>query len=379
MTAHDHTQYISYMTPFVANNPIRFGIVGCGAIATAHAQAMASTQETELVAAYSRDKNKLHAFTVNYDKGAAPLAAYTDYESFLAHDGLDAVVLCTPNGTHAEFGIQAVRSGKHLVVEKPLEITVERAKPLLTEAENAGVQVAVIYQNRFIPVVMQLKQIVDTNQLGRLVMVRASVKWYRDQEYYSSRPWRGSLALDGGGALINQAIHTTDLLLWMAGEVDSVQAFRDTLAHEGIEGEDALVASFRMSSGALGVMEASTSIQPAQNRLIELHGTLGTAVLDGDALQVQLTDSNGKNQASTPVQEPDIVGESKPSAGNDDPFAGFSAGPHAAQYRQIARAWLTGHTAPVSGEESLRSLAFTQAAYQSADSGRPVSPSALLG
>ena len=366
------------MNPFISNEPIRFGIVGCGAIAAAHAQAIASVKETELVAAYSRDKNKLHNFTVNYTPGEDPLTGYTDYQAFLAHDGLDAVVLCTPNGTHADFGIQAVRAGKHLVVEKPLEITVERGLTLLAEAEKSGMQVAVIYQNRFIPVVMELKQIVDSNQLGRLVMVRASVKWYRDQAYYSSRPWRGTVALDGGGALINQAIHTTDLLLWLAGDVESIQAFRETLTHEGIEGEDALVASFRLKSGALGVMEASTSIQPAQNRLIELHGTQGTAVLDGDSLHLQLIDARKKHEHSG-VGLAQQQGEGKkPSAGNADPFAGFSAGPHAAQYRQIAQAWLAGQTAPVSGPESLKSLAFTQAAYSSAQKGRSVAPGDIL-
>ncbi len=353
------------------NTDIQFGIVGCGAIASVHAEVLGRLDGGRLASVYSRNSERREAFASDF--GAE---AFGNYEAFLANRSLDAVVLCTPNGTHLDYGIPAADAGKDLIIEKPLEVTVERGRRLLDHCLQAGVRLTVIYQNRFIPAIQELKQTVDQGLIGDLVMVRGSVKWFRDQDYYQKAPWRGTLDLDGGGALINQAIHTVDLITWLAGPVASVQAFKGTLTHEGMEGEDNLVASMQFENGALGVFEASTSVTPAQNRMIELHGTRGTAVLDGDDLRI--TTGNGELSPSQEGQERVTDSGNKPkqpgSGGGASPFAGFSGEYHLRQYRHIVEYMQSGHTPMVSGEESLISLAFVEAAYRSSEKGESVFP-----
>jgi UDP-N-acetyl-2-amino-2-deoxyglucuronate dehydrogenase len=209
-------------------------------------------------------------------------------------------------------------------------------------------------------------------QIGQVVMVRASVKWFRDQDYYKNTPWRGSLSLDGGGALINQSIHTVDLMLWLAGPVASVQAYKGTLTHDGMEGEDNLVASMQFKSGALGVLEASTSILPSQNRVIEIHGTTGTAILDGDNFRMFATGD------SVDIKGTGNSDYTTATGGSSSPLAGFSNTHHAEQYRNIFKHLDADLQPPVSGEESLKSLAFVQAAYMSAEKQMAVSPDELF-
>jgi UDP-N-acetyl-2-amino-2-deoxyglucuronate dehydrogenase len=343
----------------------RIGIVGCGTISAVHAQAIRSNDRAVLVAAYSRSSEKLIAFCEQFD-----LVGYTDYSEFLSSD-LDIVVLCTPNGTHLDYGMLAADAGRHLIIEKPLEVSVERGKQLVERCASRGVRLAVIYQNRFIDSVRRMKQALDSGEIGRLVMVRASVKWFRDQEYYHNAPWRGTFKLDGGGVLINQSIHTVDLMLWLAGPVSSVQAFKGTLTHESMEGEDNLVASFQFKNGALGVLEASTSIVPSQNRVIEIHGTTGTAILDGDNFRIL---RSGDSVYSVEANE---AQSSRVSGGSSSPLAGFSNSHHAEQYRQIFEHLDADLQPPVSGEESMNSLAFVQAAYLSASLKAPLSPDSL--
>ncbi len=353
------------------NGPYRLGIVGCGNISRVHANAIRANEKTDLVSAFSRSDDRRTAFCNEFG-----ISGYTDYGVFLRSDDLDAVVLCTPNGTHLDFGLEAAAAGKHLIIEKPLEVTVERGKKLVQACRSQGVHLAVIYQNRFIANVLKMKKAVDDGVIGRPVMVRVAVKWYRDQEYYRSAPWRGSFKLDGGGALINQSIHTVDLMLWIAGPVASVQAHKATLTHEGIEGEDNLVASLKFKNGALGVLEASTSIVPSQDRMIEINGTSGTAILDGDSLRIL----SGSNDNSTDTSNmADVSGAGKQGgAGSSSPLQGLTFDHHAAQYREIFDRIDEGLSAPVSGEESLNSLAFVQAAYLSADKQTAVSPDDLF-
>jgi len=344
----------------------RLGIVGCGTISRVHANAIRSNERAVLVSAHSRSDDKRNAFCNEFG-----ITGYSDYSEFLASD-LDAVVLCTPNGTHLDYGIQAADAGKHLIIEKPLEVTVERGKQLVEHCKSKSVALSVIYQNRFIDDVRKMKQVIEDGTIGQMVMVRASVKWFRDQDYYKSAPWRGSFKLDGGGALINQSIHTVDLMLWLAGPVATVQAYKGTLTHDDIEGEDNLVASLQFRNGALGVLEASTSITPPQNRMIEIHGTKGTAVLDGDNFTIM------SNENSSDSNVPGDTEKKSGSTGSSSPLAGFSNNHHAEQYRQIFDHLDAGSQPPVSGEESLNSLAFVQAAYKSAEQKAPVQPDQLI-
>lgn len=347
---------------------LRVGIVGCGTISKIHAEVIRSIDRMELVSACSRSDQKRNSFCNEFG-----INGYADYDSFLEKDDLDVVVLCTPNGTHLDYGLKAASAGKHLIVEKPLEITVERGKKLIEQCKRNGVGLAVIFQSRFIEDVRKLKQVVDDGAIGQLVMARASIKWFRDQAYYKDAPWRGTLSLDGGGALINQAIHTVDLLLWLTGPVARIQAFKGTLTHEGIEGEDNIVASILFKNGALGVLEASTSVIPAQNRIIELHGTKGTAILDADHFTLSGPDVSTDTQTVE-----DNVEKKTGSAGASSPLAGFTIAHHLAQYHEIIKHIDAQTDPPVTGNESLQSLALVQSAYRSAETGVPVSPDDLL-
>ncbi|MDG5767692.1 Gfo/Idh/MocA family oxidoreductase [Balneolales bacterium ANBcel1] len=354
---------------------ICYGLVGCGTISDTHARAIERTSEGQLTAVYSRNGDKASRFAREFD--AEP---YTDYETFLAHDKLDAVVICTPSGTHLDYGIAAARAGRHVVVEKPIEVNMERGRALLEACEKNGVRLTVIYQNRFIDDVAAMKRAFDDGVLGQPVMVTASVKWFRDDEYYRNAPWRGTLKLDGGGAVINQAIHTVDLLQWIAGDIREISAYTGTLTHDGIEGEDNAVACFRLSSGALGVFQASTSIRPPQKRKLAIHGTEGTAVLDGDRLTIwksngEEVDPAGWRSGTNPEPGSQSAAKTGTSAKKADsstgsgasaPLAGMSFENHYRQYETINASLINGSEMAVSGEEALKSLAAVEALYQSA-------------
>lgn len=339
------------------------GLTGCGTISGTHAEAIADTLNGKLVAAHSRTQANLDAFCSKYE-----VEGYTDYKEFLSTPDLDVVVICTPSGAHLDYGKQAAEAGKHLIIEKPIEVTLARARTLIESCRKNNVELAVIYQNRFIDEVVKLKNILESGELGDIVMVDASVKWFRDQEYYDSAGWRGTLSLDGGGAVINQAIHTVDLLLWLCGDIDSLQAYKDTLTHKRIEGEDNAVAALRFENGAIGVFKASTSIVPAQNRRIEIHAEKGTARLDGDHLELLGTDEE---------INPDESNEANSGAGASSPMAGMSMNNHKKQYDQILSAFLSKSEPVVSGENSLKSLAFVEALYKSSEQRKAIRPQEL--
>ncbi|MCW9706848.1 Gfo/Idh/MocA family protein [Fodinibius salsisoli] len=341
----------------------KLGLVGCGSISGTHAAAIADTQDGTLTAAYSRTESRLEEFCEQYE-----VQGYSEYDQFLSEADIDTVVICTPSGTHLDYGMQAARAGKHVIVEKPVEVTLERAQALIDCCKEEGVKLAVIYQNRFIEDIQKMKEVVSSGSLGKPVMVDASVKWFRNQEYYDSGGWRGTLDLDGGGAVINQAIHTVDLMLWMCGEVESLQAFKGTLTHESIEGEDNAVAALQFNNGAIGVFHASTSVVPAQDRKIEIHAQEGTACLKGDVLTITGVDS---------AYNPDNNNGEMSGAGADDPMAGMSHDNHRKQYDQILKAFREDTEPVVSGKESLKSLAFVEALYKSSEQQTAVCPQEL--
>ena len=210
-----------------------------------------------------------------------------------------------------------------------------------------------------------MKKLIDDNKIGKIFMGDAYIKWYRTQEYYDSGAWRGTLALDGGGVLINQAIHTIDLLQWFMGDVDSIFGNIATLTHQYLEGEDNGQAVLQFKTGAMGVIEASTSVRPAQARRIEIHGEKGSVVLDGDELKIwheDQTEEKPKQDASS----------QKESMGASSPLGGFSIEPHKNQFAAIADTIFSDKTPPVPGPESLKSLAIVLAIYESAKRHAPI-------
>lgn len=333
------------------------GIVGCGNISDTHAEAIMKAPKGDLIAAHSRTDALVKTFCEKYD-----ITPFTSYEEFLGNPDLDIVIICTPSGTHLDYGKSAAEAGKHVIVEKPIETTVERGQSLIDSCNENDVKLAVIYQSRFMEDVMEMKELIDNQQVGDIFMASASVKWFRDQEYYSNSSWRGTFALDGGGAVINQSIHTIDLLQWFMGGVKTISAFKGTFTHEGIEAEDNAVACLEFNNGAIGVFEASTSITPPQDRKVEINGTRGTVTLKGETLQKKLGDLEAADQEHN-------AGE---ATGAASPLSGMTYQDHKNQYDAILDAF-HHHTEPVvSGEDSLQSLAIVEALYKAADEQKPV-------
>ena len=262
----------------------------------------------------------------------------------------------------------SAKAGKHVVVEKPIEVTLQRGNKLVQVCEENGVALAVILQNRFLYEVITMKKMVADGGIGKLFLADAAVKWFRDQLYYDSAQWRGTFALDGGGVLINQAIHTIDLLQWIVGEVDTVFGQIGTYTHELIEGEDTAVATLCFTNGALGIIEASTSIIPARDRKIEIHGEKGTLVLDGNSL---------KMLDNTSSQQDLKVTETKGGSGAASPMQNVSFELHQRQFEAIFDSLRSGDQPPVSGKESMKSLAIIEGIYLSAKKGLPVKISDL--
>ncbi len=341
---------------------LRVGIVGCGTIADIHAQAILALDNAELRSFFSR---KADHVAVCEKKYAA--RGYTDWEAFLSDPDLDAVSVCTPSGTHLDYGTRAAEAGKHVIVEKPIEVTLERGQSLINVCRDHGVQLAVIFQNRFVPEIKALKEKLEAGVIGDLFWGEAMIKWYRDQQYYDHGGWRGTLRFDGGGALINQGIHTIDLLQWFMGEVETVFGQTSVFMHRKIEGEDTGVAVMRFRSGAVGIIGGATSIQPPQPRKIELHGTKGTVRITDN--EVEIIPAAGKAAEKKRAQA---------STGAGSPLAGFSIEPHKKQFGAIADAILRGEQPPLSGEEAMRSLAVVLSVYQSAEAKTPVTPDSLL-
>ena len=274
---------------------------------------------------------------------------------------MDAVSICVPSGKHLDLGVKAAEAGKHVIVEKPIEVTLKRANTLIEKCKEKNVQLAVIYQTRFMPEIMKLKEQIEQNEIGEIFMGDAYLKWFRDQAYYDSGAWRGTFELDGGGVLINQGIHTVDLLQWFMGDVDTVYGKVGTFTHQNLEVEDNAVAVIKYKSGAIGVIEGSTSVQPAQSRRIELHGSKGTIVIDNNDVKV----------LSPEAEEQEAIKEKEVASGAN-PLAGFSIEPHKKQFEAIVDAINTNSAPPVSGEDSLKSLAIVLAIYESSKSNTEI-------
>lgn len=335
---------------------IGIGIVGCGMIGAVQAEAVSRIEGAHLVAVCGRDESRTAEFAARFNA-----TSYTNYENFLKHEGMQLVSICTPSGNHAELGIAAARHGKNILVEKPIEISLDRADALIEACAGAGVRLGVIFQSRFLPAVRKMRQAIEEGRLGRLMIGDACVKWYRSPEYYAPGSWHGSLDLDGGGALINQAIHTVDLLRWMMGPVESVFAMKSALRYPHIEAEDTLVASLRYKNGALGVIEAATSVKPGFKRRLEISGEHGTIILDGDAIGCWSIDGEESSEGGG---ETITDGSANPS--------NISSQGHRLQIEDMICSIVENRGPAIDGIEGRKSLELVDALYRSATTGLPV-------
>jgi UDP-N-acetyl-2-amino-2-deoxyglucuronate dehydrogenase len=330
-----------------------FGIVGTGVIATMHADAIGLLPQARLAAVTDVNAGAAGAFAA-----ARGCAAEPDLDALLARPDVDVVCVCVPSGLHAQIGTRAAKAGKHLVVEKPIDVTLEAADRLIEAAGAAGVALTVISQHRFDAGLVEVKRLLDAGALGRLVLGQASTKWYRSQAYYDSAAWRGSHALDGG-SLMNQGIHYVDLLRWCMGPASEVTAVCATQAHR-MEAEDTALAIVRFGSGAVGTILSSTAAFPGFPQRLEITGTEGTVIVEDG----QIVGRAFGDQAED--------GPRSEAAGAAADPAALDAAGHAAQIADLLAALDEGREPAVGGQAGRDALEVVCAVYESARSGRTV-------
>lgn len=343
-----------------------FAIVGCGMIARFHCKAIADIPGARVASLIGRTKASAEKLAL--EMGLGDILCTDNLDEALKAPGVDALIVTTPSGVHKDSAIAAAKAGKHVVVEKPLEITAERCDAIIEACEKAGVLLCTIFPSRFGDANRELKSAIDAGRFGRLTLGETTVKWWRSQQYYDEGGWKGTQALDGGGALMNQAIHNVDLLLWMMGPVDSVAAFTGTLAHDRIEVEDTAVAAIRFKNGAMGVIQATTSVWPGLSKTIAIHGDKGSAEIEQDDLllwqfQQEMPDDSG-------IRDRFAV-KTGASGGSSNPAAISHVG-HTRQLADFIEAIQTKGKPFVDGAEGRRSVELIEAIYQSARTGTVV-------
>ncbi|MBX7166383.1 MAG: Gfo/Idh/MocA family oxidoreductase [Pirellulales bacterium] len=340
-----------------------FGIIGCGMISRFHARAIRDCRGAKVIGCCD-------AVPAAAEKLAAEIGcqAFADLDALLADPRISVVVIGTPSGAHMEPAVAAARAGKHVIVEKPLEITLKRCDAIINAASRAGVQVATIFPSRFHHSSIELKRAVDEGRFGKLTLGDAYVKWFRPQSYYDSGAWRGTWELDGGGALMNQAIHSVDLLAWLMGPVVEIRAQCALLAHERIAVEDTAVATLRFDNGALGTIEASTAAYPGYLKRIELHGSTGSAALEEEDLVRWDFAAKGRRDAAI---KRGMEQRRSGGGGASDPAAIGHHG-HAALFRDTLAAIDAGRAASVDGPEGRRAVEIILGIYKAAETGKPV-------
>ena len=341
-----------------------FGIIGCGMIAGFHAKAIGDIRGAKLVACH--DAIPAAAKRLSDETGCR---LYLKLRDMLADPDVDVVTICTPSGAHLEPALAAARAGKHVVVEKPLEVTLRRCDKIIDICRKQGVVLSTIFPSRFHAASQEIKRAIDQGRFGRLTVGDAYVKWFRTQQYYDSGAWRGTWELDGGGALMNQAIHSVDLLAWLMGPVRRVSAHMSTLTHQRIDVEDVAMAAVEFENGALGVIEATTAAYPGYLKRIEIHGSQGTAVLEEE--DIAQWDFAKKNRRDAAVLKR-LAGKTTTGGGASDPAAIGHHG-HTAQFKDVLAAIKSGRRPAIDGPEGRRAVEIILAIYKAAETGRAVS------
>jgi UDP-N-acetyl-2-amino-2-deoxyglucuronate dehydrogenase len=333
---------------------IRVGILGGGGISETHARAAAAIPGVEIVAVHGDNAQKARRLAAAH--GAPDLPTF---EAFLGHRPMDVVAIGSPSGCHSAQAIACARAGLHVLVEKPMAVTSEEAGRLIEACEARNVRLGVFFQDRLQPDFVRLKEFLDAGGLGRILLASGHVKWYRPPEYYGTSRWRGTWALDGGGAVMNQGIHTLDLMLHLLGDVASVCARARALRH-AVEVEDTGVASLELRSGALATFEASTAAYPGYKRRLEISGERGTIVIEHDRV---IAADLAPGAPGFEVSPPAASGESASSHLVSD------ATPHRRIFEDFLRAVRDGTRPICDGREGKRSVDLVRAFYESARTG----------
>ncbi|MCL4694084.1 MAG: Gfo/Idh/MocA family oxidoreductase [Candidatus Hydrogenedentes bacterium] len=342
---------------------VGIGIIGCGVIAPIHAQSITDIPGAKLVAVSDVVEANAKKLTDKY-----PAETYTDYQELLKRDDIQAVSLCVPSGLRADIAEACAKAGKHILAEKPLEVTTERIDRVIKAVDDAGVKLGCIFQYRYADGPANIRKALDAGRFGKLVLGDAYIKWYRSQEYYDSGAWRGTRKLDGGGCLMNQGIHQIDLLLWFFGPVKTVTAQTALVGHTGIEVEDLACAMLTFENGAMGVIEGSTAIWPGHPARVEVHGTQGSAVLeDGELKSWQFATEAPEDAGVLSGIKGDTLG-----SGASDPIASLKHEGHRRQIEDFVNAIREGRNPTIDGREGRRSVEIIEAVYRSAETGKTV-------
>jgi UDP-N-acetyl-2-amino-2-deoxyglucuronate dehydrogenase len=334
------------------------GVIGCGVISDTHLAAIAMLPDARLVAVC--DKNEAAAKAKAEARGCD---YHTSYLEMLAREDVDIVNIVVPSGLHAKLGIDAARAGKHVIVEKPIDITLPAIDSLLAAAEANGVKVGAIYQLRAYPAYRRVREAVEAGRLGRLLYASAFVPWYRSDEYYADG-WHGTKALDGGGALMNQSIHYIDLLLHFMGRAVRVAGVTGTLGHEHIEVEDCGSAVVLFENDAQGLIHGSTCTYVGHPPRVEVHGTKGNIHLEANELRLWEVDGEPVETYDGPAA---TTAASDPRAGLDRAVRA-----HADQIQDVIDAVRHGREPKLNGREARRAVELILAIYRSSETGQAV-------
>jgi UDP-N-acetyl-2-amino-2-deoxyglucuronate dehydrogenase len=339
------------------SNQIRFAIVGAGVISVYHARAIAHHPESELVAVSDIEVEKANKLSKDYHIPNV----YSNFEEMLKRDDIDVVSVCVPSGLHAEVAIAAAKAGKHILCEKPLEITSEKMTRMIETARHYQVKLGCVFQRRMMPAAIAVQKVISEGKLGKLVLGDAYLKYYRSPQYYKSAGWRGTWEWDGGGALMNQGVHGVDVIQYLMGGVASVFAYSAPLIRD-IEVEDTAVAVLKYKNGAFGVIQGTTSVYPNQETRFELHGEKGTVVINDSGIQQwKFIDSD---EEAPQVGSLATMGSVKPEDMDSDG--------HYIYVNDMIQAIKENREPLVSGEEARKSVELILAIYESARTGKEV-------
>lgn len=334
---------------------MKFAIIGCGFIAKKHAKAIQNIKDASLVAICDKVPETMEFYKEEYS--ATP---YTELDEMLEKEDIDVVCICTPSGLHAPLAVQVANAKKHIVLEKPIAMTLEDTDQIIEACENNNVKLSVVHPNRFRPVVQELRKIIDHNLLGKISHANATVNWNRNQEYYDQAPWRGTKEHDGG-VLMNQAIHNLDLLLWFMGDPEQVFSMEATRLRQ-IEAEDVSAGLIKFESGALGTVETSTTVYPKNfEESITIFGEKGTVKIGGtNALYFEHIDIEGKENKELEALKEKIKAEPWGTPG------------HQWIIEDMVSAIKEERTPAVTGEDGRKALELVLSFYESAKQNQSI-------
>lgn len=341
-----------------------FGIIGAGEIACVHARAINSIKNASLVGVTDINAGRASDFSRQYG-----CIAFDKTSSLVSSPDIDIICICTPPGNHLEPALEAIAAGKHCIIEKPLEVTLSRCDTIIKASGDNHVLVAGIFPMRFLDIYREIKKASENHRFGKMVLGDVYVKWLRSQSYFYDVPWRGNFKISGGGVIMNQAIHSIDLLRWIMGEVVEVNAFSATIGHSGIDVEDTSIVNLRFENGALGVIEASTAIYPGAYKRLEILGTDGSVVIEEEKIITwRFKEENDEDRVITQR----FTASNKQGGGVSDPRAISDLG-HIRQISDMIRAVETGCPPFIDAVEARKTIEIVIAVYESALTGKTVS------